>query len=128
MFCHMPPTEDPGRVPLPGTEPGTLWFVGRHPIHRVAPVSIVWLLFIGSSFTEYQVSTYCAVMCQSLVGAAGPVVSKTDPGSAFMELAVWWGRRLVKEATVVRVSLGQLTMGCISANGNCMDVMVTSGV
>lgn len=29
---------------------------------------------------------------------------------------------------MVRVSLGHLNMGCISANGNCMDVMVTSGV
>lgn len=55
-------------------------------------------------------------------------MNKTDPVSAFLEHTVHWGRQIIKEATVVGVSLGHLNMSCISANGNCMDVMMTFSV
>jgi hypothetical protein len=50
-------------------------------------------------------------------------VNKTDPVSAFMERTAWRGRQIIKEATVAGVSLGHPSLGYISSNGNCIDVM-----
>lgn len=65
-------------------------------------------------------------MSLTIRGAGYPVVNKTDPRLCFHGAYNPAGETGNQGGHCGCMSLGQLSMGCISAN--CKDVMVTSGM